>query len=146
MPVAIVVLDDGTIPAIYVEKTDALLAARLATLNAAEEIEDPRTARLWLSSLPEPSGWFENVEEAKAFVARTRRPSTMEGAELRKIREALGMTRAEFAEALGFKGNENTRHKQIFEMENGAKPIMSERARAARALAAGTTLVEAGSA
>lgn len=67
----------------------------------------------------------------------------MEGAELRSIREALGMTRAEFAEALGFKGNDNTRHKQIFEMESGAKPIMSERARAARALAADKTLVGA---
>lgn len=58
----------------------------------------------------------------------------MSGDEMKGIREALKMSRADFAAAIGFKGNPNTRNKDIFDMEIGKKPIMPVRARNARAL------------
>jgi 2-methylcitrate dehydratase PrpD len=58
----------------------------------------------------------------------------MRGFSLRSIRELLGMSRADFAAAIGFEGNSNTAHKQIFEMESETKKIMPARALAARAL------------
>ncbi|MCF3935023.1 hypothetical protein L1787_16585 [Acuticoccus sp. M5D2P5] len=136
MPIAIVFREDGSIPAIYSEKTDALLAARLGELPGAPEKADAKTLRAWLYTLPEPSGWFASVDEARSLLARSRQEPAMQKDELRHIRETLGMTRAEFADALGFKGNDNTRHKQVFEMESGSKPIMPERARRARSLLA----------
>lgn len=47
------------------------------------------------------------------------------------IRQQLGLTRAQFARALGYTGNDNTCHKQIWEMENGKKPIRAAIATAA---------------
>ncbi|WP_146620007.1 hypothetical protein [Acuticoccus sediminis] len=134
MPVAIVFHDDGTVPALFSEKSDKLLAARIGALPGAPPNADIASLRAWLASLPDPSGWFGSVEEAKAYVARVRAEHVMGKDELRSIREATGLSRAAFGEALGFGGNDNTRHKQVFEMESGAKPIMPERARRARAL------------
>lgn len=141
MPVAIVISDDGAIPAILMEKSDALLVERLSTLQGAPELHGPADARKWLFGLPEPSGWFASVDEAHAYLDRVRKPpSDMTGAEMKQIRTGLGMTRAEFAAALGFGGSDSTKHNHVFKMESGSKPIMQERARAARALAAGREL------
>lgn len=141
MPIAIIFRADGTIPAILSERSDDLLAARVASLSGAPQGASIAETRTWLFSLPEPSGWFASTEEAQAHMARLREDGpAMSGDELRRIRDSLDMGRAEFGTALGFNGNDNTRHKQVFEMEAGAKPIMPERARRARALYATTKL------
>jgi hypothetical protein len=135
MPIAIVYRAGGAIPAILSEASDELLAARIATLPNTPSAASVPAVREWLATLPEPSGWFATIGEAQAHMARLRDDGpTMSGDELRRIRESLDMGRAEFGAALGFAGNENTRHKQVFEMEAGTKPIMPERARRARAL------------
>lgn len=135
MPTAIVILP-GAIPGIYEERTNDLLLARLRKLKPAPKLDDIAAAKTWLRTLPLPSGWFASAAEAKAFADQcaAERARPMTGGELREIRETLGLTREAFAEDLGFTGNSNTAHKQIYEMENGAKPIMPERALRARAL------------
>lgn len=133
MPVAIIVLE-GQLPAIIQERTNAELINRLNELTDAPHMEDVSAARNWLQSLPFPSGWFLNAEIAKMHVRQGARPATMSPVELTTIRESLHLSRADFAERIGYKGNPNTRHKQIFELEQGIKPIMPEKARAARAL------------
>ena len=51
--------------------------------------------------------------------------------ELSAIRDQLGLTRVAFARALGYAGNDNTCHKQIWQMEQGQKPISAAKSRAA---------------
>jgi transcriptional regulator with XRE-family HTH domain len=47
----------------------------------------------------------------------------MTGAELKAIRQALGLTLSGFGKALGYKGNKNTLSVQIRRFESGARPI-----------------------
>lgn len=108
-------------------------------LDALREIADvsgldtPDIARRWLLTQPAPSGWYETLAEARAAVDQSRRQDPMSADEFARIRAELGLARAQFADALGFQGSANTRHKQIWEMEKGRKPILPERARLARA-------------
>lgn len=47
----------------------------------------------------------------------------MKGAELRAIRNELGMSVRDFAVALGYKGNENTISVDVRRLENNLRPI-----------------------
>lgn len=47
----------------------------------------------------------------------------MTGAELRAIRQALGLTLSGFGKALGYSGNKNTLSVQIRRFESGAREI-----------------------
>ncbi|MGH1415362.1 MAG: hypothetical protein ACRBB0_17875 [Pelagimonas sp.] len=121
MPIAIVMSQSGAIPAIIAEDTTADLVAALTALADAPDLANEGAARLWLQSLPQPSGWFKTAEEARAHVQRMKEDvPILPGAEIAAAREALGLGRAQFASALGMGGNDNTRHKAIFDIENEA--------------------------
>jgi transcriptional regulator with XRE-family HTH domain len=47
----------------------------------------------------------------------------MTGAELKAIRQALGLTLSGFGAAIGYKGNKNVLSVQIRRFESGARPI-----------------------
>lgn len=143
MPVAIAVFDDGTIPAVLSRDDAGALVRALHALRPAPVLPDEGAARRWLAGLPPPSGWFEDAAEARAHLARLRADEAMPPAELAAIRGTLGLSRAAFGAAIGYQGNDNTRHKQVWEMEQGDKPIPAAKARAARALAAEAKLGDA---
>lgn len=119
MPVAIVMSQEGAIPALLMEDTADALVKALAGLAEAPALEGEDAARIWLQGLPAPSGWFNTPAEASAHVKRIHQPAPiLSGRTVQEAREALGMSRAAFASALGIGGNDNTRHKSIFEIEN----------------------------
>ena len=68
MPVAIVVLGDGTIPGVFSEHTHPLLLARLRKVPGAPDLPTVAAAREWLRTLQRPSGWFESTELARAYL------------------------------------------------------------------------------
>jgi hypothetical protein len=53
---------------------------------------------------------------------------SMTGAELRSIRQSLGLTLSEMGKALGYRGNRNTLSVQIRRFESGARLIPDEKA------------------
>lgn len=67
MPTAIILLP-SQIPAILDEDTDQALLAALSALDPAFSFEDAEAAREGLAALPEPSGWFESVDHAEAYL------------------------------------------------------------------------------
>lgn len=140
MPIAIVVQSDGTIPAVIQEPTEQRLLDQLRWIARAHALGSISDAREWLAALPPPSGWFLSLAEAQAHVARFQRDEVMPPAELAAIRAQVGMTRVAFAKAIGYTGNDNTCHKQVWEMEEGRKPVSATKARMARALLASVAL------
>lgn len=134
MPIAILVQDLGSSPRIFDGSTDQNLLQTLHDQAGAPSMGAASEAAVWLMQYPYPSGWYLSREEAEARLARDRSPTTMEHNEFVDIRAELNLSRAAFAEMLGFGGSANTRHKQIWEMEKARKPIMPERARLARTL------------
>jgi DNA-binding XRE family transcriptional regulator len=119
MPVAILISGGDIIPAILVEKNAETLLQTLNGLQAVPNLETIAEARVWLLEQPEPSGWFETMSEAHACLDRLNESPSFEAHEVAEARATLGMTRESFAEAVGYSGNSNTRHKTIFEMEKG---------------------------
>ena len=73
MPVAIVVLRDGTIPGIFSEQTHRLLLEKLRKVPGAPELPTVAAARDWLLTLDRPSGWYESVELAQAYLSDLKR-------------------------------------------------------------------------
>lgn len=121
MPVAIIMPQEGAIPALLMEDTAIDLVKALAGLSEAPPLEGEDAARIWIQGLPAPSGWFNTLAEASAHVKRIHQPPPiLSGRAVQEAREALGMSRAVFASALGMGGNDNTRHKSIFDIENEA--------------------------
>ncbi|MBT3142926.1 hypothetical protein KL867_17795 [Ruegeria litorea] len=130
MPVAIVMSNHGAIPAVLMEDTAAALIKRLQSLEGTPELKTDDQARQWLQEQPHPSGWFSTPSEARAHVKRTHEATpVLSGEEVSTARKALGMSREEFATALGYGGNSNTRHKLIFEIENEATDRKSKKLR-----------------
>jgi len=85
---------------------------------------------LWLQVLPAPSGWFGTADEARAHVKRTHQAAPILPDKIvQDAREQLGLSRAAFASRLDKGGNDNTRHKSIFEIETEALNKSSGRAR-----------------
>lgn len=139
MPIAIVLLPSGIIPGIFSDDDASRLLATLRGLSGAPVLPDVATARAWLLSLPEPSGWFDTTAEATAHLDRLQADEPpMNGADVLAAREALGLGRAEFAEAIGFVGNPNTRNKTIWQIETGqdGKVLGPKPARRLRAILA----------
>lgn len=121
MPVAIVISRGDIIPAILYEESVVALVARLQSLAEAPALRSEQEARIWLQSLPEPSGWYDTPEEAKAHVVRLKQDAPiLPGATVEKARKALGLSRFKFGEALGMGGNQNTINKSIAEIEGEA--------------------------
>ena len=71
MPVIIAITSD-TAPAIIERETDAELLEALAALAITPDHakSDQAAAREWLESLPLPSGWFADADEAQALRKR----------------------------------------------------------------------------
>ena len=136
MPLALILRDGPGGCALVSGETDDALLAALGSRVALSPPGSVEEAQRWLCSLPAPSGWYVSASAARAALAQALRQDDMSGADLAAIRGELGLPRARFAEALGFQGSDNTRHKQIWEMEKGRKPILPERARLARTLLA----------
>lgn len=141
MPLAVVFSHGNAVPAVISEPTDDAMLRALEALQDAPTLPDTHAARMWLLSQPVPSGLYDNPTEAKASIAQfLALDPEMSGDEMQSIRKGLGLSRAAFATLLGFGGNDNTRHKHVFDMENGKKTIMPEKARRARAIAAADQL------
>lgn len=121
MPVAIVFDRGGAIPAILQEDTPGKLVAALCALKAAPDLKTEQQARIWLQEeCPAPSGWFADVDEATAHFQRWRNQApALTKDEVREARESLGMSQAEFAEAIGIGGNRETKRRFIVAVEKG---------------------------
>ena len=70
MPIAIAFSTTGAIPGVIYEDTSEALVRALRKLKEAPALETEEDARLWLQSLPAPSGWFASTREAKAHLKR----------------------------------------------------------------------------
>lgn len=136
MPVAILAFDQLAGASVLSFGRDADLLDALRDIVPAPGFETVEEASLWLSHQHYPSGWYRTAQEARARLGQDRKSLPMSGEELAQIRAELALSRAVFAQELGFSGTANTRHKQIWEMERARKPVMPERARIARALLA----------
>lgn len=136
MPIAIVFTGADVVPGIFKRDTDAGLLMDLAGIKGAPIIADIVAAKEWLVSLPEPSGWFDTVAEALAHTERLKHEARAGGDEVRAARDALGKSRADFATLVGVGGNDNTRHKYMFEVEKGTKQLSVQATRSMRAILA----------
>lgn len=122
MPVAILLSDQGVVPAVMYEDSAEALVARLAGLPGAPALTSEQEARLWLQSHPEPSGWFCEINEAAAHVRRFKEDAPiLSGAKVKAARDALGLSRFAFGQAIGMGGNQNTVNKSIAEIETEAE-------------------------
>ena len=134
MPVAIAVLPDGVIPAIYSEQSDDHLLAKLKQIKDAPALASIADAKKWLAGLPEPSGYFENAELAKLYTDRMREEVQFHGDVIVSAREALGtpekpLARARFGEMIGIGGKDNTRHKTVHDAERGKIKLSKQASR-----------------
>lgn len=143
MPVAIALLPGGIIPGIFADDSADALLATLRGLTGAPALPDVAAARAWLLTLAEPSGWFDTLAEAHAHLDRLQADDPpMTAADVRHAREVLDLGRADFADAIGFVGNQNTRNKTIWEIENGQKVLGPKPTRRLRALLAQRGMVK----
>lgn len=138
MKLAILFTNQNAMPSIFHAEAMSDLLDQLRAVRGAPDLPDEAAAREWLATLHEPSGLFLSMAEAKAHLARVReaRSADLTPEDVQGIRDELKMSRADFADAIGFGGNTNTRHKLIWEVENGRKPITQVMASKIRALAA----------
>lgn len=136
MPVAVVVSTAGAMPAIFSEPDDAALVARLGSVRDAPALDGPDGARAWLARMPWPSGWYASTDDALARIRQVTLVEPMTGAEVAAARSALGLSRAAFASAIGFGGNDNTRHKHVWQVERGDIQLSLEATRRLRAVLA----------
>lgn len=120
MPIAIVFSANGAIPAVLQEDNSKALVAALNGLAEAPELTNEEAARVWLKSLAMPSGWFASVAEARAELARWKEetpPLTKE--QVKAARNALGMSQAAFADAIGIGGKTETQRRFLTAVEKG---------------------------
>lgn len=137
MPVAIVISTDEVIPAVIEESSESALLSRLRSLTNAPHLDNAATAKEWLFSLPQPSGWYDTPAAALAYLRRAQQDEpALSGDDVKRARETLGLARNEFAARLGFGGNDQTRHSAIFKIEKGERPIGTTAAQRLRALLA----------
>lgn len=137
MKTAIIISPDNIVPAIYMEATADALLAKLRQVVFAPALPDVAAARDWLAELPQPSGWFDSAEDARAHVAAFRRPVIdMTPDQIKAAREALGLTRGELAKALGMGGTSHTRFKEMEKFETGQRRLGIEATHRLRAMLA----------
>ncbi|EBA18416.1 hypothetical protein RSK20926_11874 [Roseobacter sp. SK209-2-6] len=118
MPIAIIISHEDIAPAILQEDKAADLLKAINALTVTPDLGNEDSARLWLQEQPAPSGWFNTLEEAQAHVRRCHNPvPILPGKVIQRTREAMGMTRAEFARALGIGKTDKNRHTEIFNIE-----------------------------
>ena len=136
MPIAIVVAPGEIIPAVLANDTEADLLATLRGLVFAPALANVQAAREWLLTLEEPSGWFGSGAEVTAYLDRFDRSADLTPQEIATARKALGLSLEALAEAVGIGGNDNTRSKRMWEIENGRAKLNPQATRKLRALLA----------
>ena len=134
MPVAIIMSKIGNIPAVIFENEEEDLLEYLKELIESPKLANIEDARVWLASLPAPSGWFESLRLAKAATEALKVPIDATPDEIKKARQFLSMSQTEFARALGVGGNNNTVRKIAFEWEKGTKRMNEQAVKKRRAI------------
>ena len=81
--------------------------------------------RAWIEAQPAPAGLYATRDDAAEAARRAARradpPAEISGAVVRETRDALGMSRRELAEALGYTGKPANNHKAIQLVEEGKR-------------------------
>jgi len=142
MPVIIIIRED-VIPAILMEETESKMLNALNGLADTPHLASIQDAKEWLAQFQQPSGWYDSPALAKAEIARLKDGERLSGVFVREARELLGLSRAAFATAIGYGGNDNTRHKTMFQVEGGEKSLSPQASRILRGLLAKKSLKEA---
>ncbi len=141
--IAVAFQNSGAMPVLFGDKNMDVVIDMLSSLKDAPDLPDETAAREWLATLPYPSGLFLSEAEAEAYITREKNVAAFVTADdLAEIRSKLKMTRQHFGSELGYGGNSNTRHKFIYELETGKKPITKKISRSVRVLASRHALAE----
>ena len=122
MPI-IIAVPDGTIPVIIEGDNLTALQDDLGGLSIAPEDMSQAGIIAWLSAQPRPAGWYNSRAAALAaakVAAEVRPVPSLAGEVVRDIRkDVLGLSRLEFARALGIGGSDDTASREINKIERG---------------------------
>jgi len=135
MPIAIVMSRGNVVPAIIHQKTIGGLIDALNGLSECPGVNSEIAAKEWLMQLPEPSGWYNHMNETRAAIQRLKRDKdVMSPKEVSDAQKHLGLTNAEMAELLGIGGNPNTKKTEVDKLKTGRKKMGPERTRKLQAI------------
>lgn len=85
--------------------------------------------------LPEPSGWYDHMNEARAAIQRLKRDQeVMTPKEVADAQKHLGLSNAEMADLLGIRGNPNTKKTEVDKIKTGRRSLGPERTRKLQAI------------
>ena len=141
MPIAIVMSRGNIIPAIIRQDTNSCLIDALNGLSECPGVTSVITAKEWLMPLPEPSGCYEHINEAKAAVQRLKRDQeVMSRKEVSDAQKLLGLSNAEMAELLDIGGNQNTKKTEVDKIKTGRRSLGPERTRKLQAVLIGRAI------
>jgi hypothetical protein len=100
MPIA-VLLPENTTPAILEEQTDAALFDAVCALAVvpADAKADQDSLKAWIETLPLPSGWFVDANEAKTFQKRVQ--MEQDAKLVKEAQKHFGITQRELTALLG---------------------------------------------
>lgn len=100
MPIAILLPANKT-PAILEEQTDAALFAAVCELAdvPADAKTDPDSLKAWIETLPLPSGWFADADEAKALQKRVQ--MEQDAKLVKEARDHFGISSRELTALIG---------------------------------------------
>ena len=114
MPIAIVMSRGNVVPAIIHQETIGGLIDALNGLSECPEVNSEIAAKEWLMQLPELSGWYNHINEARAAIQRLKRDQeVMSPKEVSDAQKHLGLSNSEMAELLGIGGNPNTKKTEV---------------------------------
>jgi len=141
MPIAIVMSRGNIIPAIIRQDTNNCLIGALNGLSECPGVISVISAKEWLMQLPEPSGCYEHINEAKAAVQRLKRDQeVMSRKEVSDAQKLLGLSNAEMAELLDIGGNQNTKKTEVDKIKTGRRSLGPERTRKLQAVLIGRAI------
>ena len=135
MPIAIVMSRGDIVPAVIHQDTSGGLIDALNELSECPGINSEIAAKEWLMQLPEPSGWYNHINEARAAIQRLKRDQeVMSPKEVADAQKHLGLSNAEMADLLGIGGNPNTKKTEVDKLKTGRKKMGPERTRKLQAI------------
>lgn len=135
MPIAIVMSRGNVVPAIIHQDTSGGLIDALNGLSECPGVNSEIAAKEWLMQLPEPSGWYDHMNEARAAIQRLKRDQeVMTPKEVADAQKHLGLSNAEMADLLGIGGNPNTKKTEVDKIKTGRRSLEPERTRKLQAI------------
>ena len=135
MPIAIVISRGNVIPAIIHQDTSGGLIDALNGMSECPGVNSEIEAKEWLMQLPEPSGWYSQINEARAVIQRLKRDQeVMSPKEVSDAQKHLGLSNAEMAELLGIGGNPNTKKTEVNKIKTCRRSLGPERTRKLQAI------------